>query len=241
MKTVVIGDVHGRSIWSDILNHEQPDKTIFLGDYVTSHEGIGGEEQLNQLSSILKLKRDNPSNIVLLRGNHDLDVMPCRWAECFPRGPLVVRKRFSDEAFRNEFLELTQWVHVIQVGNKPVICSHAGVSKSWLELLFGRVRFDEDAINTLPPSESFGFNLEDLSYRGDYPKQPCTWIRPRSLQTYAVDRYDQIVGHTPTMQGCSKMSTANGDIIFLCDSLANRGYLVIENDCYIPKFLDDIL
>ena len=40
MKIVVLGDIHGLTVWKDIIDKEQPDQVIFLGDYVSSHEGI---------------------------------------------------------------------------------------------------------------------------------------------------------------------------------------------------------
>ena len=38
MRTLVLGDIHGKTIWKDIIKKENPDKVIFLGDYVTTHE-----------------------------------------------------------------------------------------------------------------------------------------------------------------------------------------------------------
>ncbi len=37
MKTIVIGDIHGRTSWKDIIEKEQTwDKVIFIGDYFDS-------------------------------------------------------------------------------------------------------------------------------------------------------------------------------------------------------------
>ena len=53
MKTVVIGDVHGRSLWKLIVNQEQDaDRIIFIGDYFDSFD-IKGEEQLNNFLDII--------------------------------------------------------------------------------------------------------------------------------------------------------------------------------------------
>lgn len=72
MKILVLGDIHGRLIWYDIIKHESPDITIFLGDYITSHEGIYSEQQLANLEDILNYKENNPDKIILLRGNHEI-------------------------------------------------------------------------------------------------------------------------------------------------------------------------
>lgn len=55
MKTVVIGDIHGRSIWKLIVNIENPDRIIFIGDYFDSFN-IKGEEQLNNFLDIIEYK-----------------------------------------------------------------------------------------------------------------------------------------------------------------------------------------
>lgn len=73
MKIVVLGDIHGRLIWSDIIEKENPDKVIFLGDYISTHEDISAEQQLSNLEDILNYKEENPDKVVLLRGNHKIN------------------------------------------------------------------------------------------------------------------------------------------------------------------------
>lgn len=70
MKILVLGDIHGRLIWKDIIEKENPDKVIFLGDYVSTHEDISSTQQINNLVDILTYKENNPDKVVLLRGNH---------------------------------------------------------------------------------------------------------------------------------------------------------------------------
>lgn len=70
MKIIVIGDIHGRTIWKDIVKQEF-DLCIFLGDYVDSHYGITAEEQEKNLLEILDFKENNPNKVILLRGNHE--------------------------------------------------------------------------------------------------------------------------------------------------------------------------
>ena len=67
---LVIGDIHGRTIWKDIIEKENPDKIIFLGDYVSTHDNISSSQQINNLEEILAYKEDNPDKVILLRGNH---------------------------------------------------------------------------------------------------------------------------------------------------------------------------
>ena len=71
MKIVVLGDIHGLTVWKDIIDKEQPDQLIFLGDYVSSHEGISESDQVSNLLEILRFKDHHPETI-LLRGNQDM-------------------------------------------------------------------------------------------------------------------------------------------------------------------------
>ena len=70
MKTLVLGDLHGRTIWKDIIEKENPDKIIFLGDYVSTHDDISGIQQIDNLEDILTYKENNLDKVILLRGNH---------------------------------------------------------------------------------------------------------------------------------------------------------------------------
>ena len=73
MKTLVLGDVHGRTIWKDIIEKENPDRVIFLGDYVSTHELISSDQQIEELYAILDYKENNPDKVILLRGNHKIN------------------------------------------------------------------------------------------------------------------------------------------------------------------------
>ena len=73
MKILVLGDIHGRLIWKDIIEKENPDRVIFLGDYVSTHEDISSTQQINNLVDILTYKENNQDKVVLLRGNHKIN------------------------------------------------------------------------------------------------------------------------------------------------------------------------
>lgn len=72
MKILVLGDIHGRLIWNNIIKREAPDLTIFLGDYVSTHGLESAEQQLANLEDILNYKKDNQEKVILLRGNHKI-------------------------------------------------------------------------------------------------------------------------------------------------------------------------
>lgn len=69
-KILILGDIHGRVIWKEIIEKENPDKIIFLGDYVSTHsKNITNEQQISNLKDILDYKKENSNKVVLLRGN----------------------------------------------------------------------------------------------------------------------------------------------------------------------------
>ena len=56
MKTLFLGDTHGRSVWKKIVEKENPDRVIFIGDYFDSFD-IPGIEQIHNFKEIVDLYR----------------------------------------------------------------------------------------------------------------------------------------------------------------------------------------
>ena len=227
MKSVVLGDIHGRTVWRDIIDREQPDNVIFLGDYVSTHDCVSESDQVSNLLEILRFKDHYPETI-LLRGNHDLQHLGYYWAECSGYFPWVA-ELMTD--FKDEFLAKTQWIHVM--GN--TVFSHAGISTKWLE----SNRLTLDGINSLGPTELFGFtssNPRDIY--GTSPEQPPTWIRLETLIDVMIPGYDQVVGHTP-VEHCFNVKDSSDipNSLWLCDALDNKSYLVIENNNFYENKL----
>ena len=125
MKTLALGDIHGRDCWKQIIEKEAPDRVIFLGDFITTHELYSEDDQLQQLREILEYKRQHP-NTIILRGNHDLDGLGYYWAGCYPAPGRKIHA-FMDRTkpLGQEFLRLTQWIHVEEIGGKPYIAKMA--------------------------------------------------------------------------------------------------------------------
>lgn len=225
MKILVLGDIHGRLVWMDIVEKENPDKIIFLGDYVSTHDDISAEQQLANLEDILNYKKSNPERVILLRGNHDTQHLGYYWAECsgFDR---KVGSFMGSSDFRSKFLDATKWIHIEEIGDEKYIFAHAGISKEWLN--YSNIKFEE--INSLAPDVRFGF-IPDTPYDsyGTSKTQSCVWIRPATLVEYAIDGYNQVVGHTP-IELIRSFEMTNGKRLWLCDSLANNNYLIIEDN-----------
>ena len=242
-KILIISDLEGRTIWKDIIKKENPDTTVFLGDYVASRV-VSPEQELETLKEVIAYKEANPDKVFLLRGNHDVCSLGYSWAGCWPVAP-----ESSDEWMQNNesrFLAATQWIY--QIPDTNIICSHAGIGKyflekceKWLVENRGSQYTDGtidtgivlDLINTIPPCNLFGFTGPSWDHSGDSYTQPCTWIRPDALTGCAIENYVQIVGHTRT----NKIINYRGCGIWMCDALDYGMYLVIDNDEFIPKEL----
>lgn len=232
MKILVLGDIHGRSIWKDIIEKENPDKIIFLGDYVSTHENFSAKQQLSNLEDILNYKEENSDKVILLRGNHDIQHLGYYWAKCSGYY-LTICQYMSESNFKERFLKLTQWIYIDE--NLKTIFSHAGVSQIWMDNSKIKSIYE---INNLEPSELFEFNPESFyDYYGDSVTQPPIWIRPQALYECNIADWDQVVGHTPVIKDIINIRefTKNNRNIWLCDALNISKYLIIDNNEFIPS------
>jgi hypothetical protein len=233
MKTVVIGDIHGRTDWKEIVGRYEARETtfVFLGDYLDSHEEITVKQQCSNFSEILEFKRSNPENVVLLMGNHDLHYF----------SSLFNCSGFSGNAYKRSHSEmedavrsgLIKFIHIDR--ERKIIFSHAGVSEVWLGMRFGSKVLDDAMIDRLETE----MNVSDLDFAIDYtdsygddPWQGPGWIRPMSLLSHAVEGFTQFVGHTRTAGENAVMIKSlknKEDEIWLIDCLPNE-YCEIGED-----------
>lgn len=231
MKTLVFGDIHGRDCWKDIIPKEFPDNVIFLGDYVSTHDDIDPETQINNLKDVLECKMLHPDDVILLRGNHDMQHLGYFWAECSGYDKYVGVEMTK---IKEEFLKSTQWLYI----KDNIVFSHAGISTEWLRV--ANISSIEE-INNIEPDERFGFWPCKMSdYYGISPTQPLTWIRPQTLVEYMPEGITQVVGHSPVKKICNvsievreKYNIKCPDL-WCCDALPEQ-YLIIENDEFIVK------
>lgn len=245
MKYTIIGDVHGRTVWRDIVQKESDsDKIIFLGDYVSTHypQYISEDQEIEELYGVLDYKEQNKDKVILLRGNHCLEGLGYNWAECYPRVRSNVAQYMRTKDVTGWFLNSTQWVYHIPDTN--IVCSHAGISNTWLKKAMQYYKtidknipenvFDQiNCINKIKPCEIFGFTPDSpFDNYGDSWTQPCTWIRPMSLNEDKLPNIIQVVGHTRDYnKGC--IYNYNKEI-WCIDALKDTNeekseYLVIEN------------
>lgn len=216
MKLMILGDLHCRSVWKDIVAKENADKIVFLGDYTCPRDVKFDDptDACGFLYDVLDFKDKNPDKVVLLRGNHDLDALGYYWARCYPQDHPKVAQYWQTEDVKNWFLRNTQWVYRIPATN--IVCSHAGISVNWLGFKravdadrIDSVIYDPpitvwDRINSMSPSELFGFTEDNpFDTSGESKCQPCTWIRPYTLLQCGVENIIHVVGHTPVDHICN--------------------------------------
>lgn len=222
MKTIVLGDTHGRQDWKKIVE-QSFDRVIFIGDYYDTHDNITPLEQLENLREIIEFKEANPDKVVLLIGNHDYHYWP------------GIEERYSgyQPQMRASFeYELREYGHLFQMTHEQdgILFSHAGVTEQFLK--DKRLTKDDphfllvDQINDLFKHQPRQFGFYGYDPYGDDITQSPIWVRPHSLMKDRVDGYKQIVGHT-TMRELQSFSSGS---FYFIDMLGTTGeYLVIED------------
>ena len=191
---VFIGDIHGRTIWKKIIDLEPAaDRYIFFGDYFDPYEPIPFDVQAQNFRDILNLKARLGERVVLLLGNHDYHY----YTDVRPYSRYDFRNAGTIKSLLTENLEAFQIA--FQFGN--FLCSHAGVSSTWLDTWFpdGWVWKGIDMkINSLHAEkpEAFDYFEGDRSGYGEDERQGPFWIRPNSLSKATDIQITQVFGHT---------------------------------------------
>ena len=242
MKTVVIGDIHGRSVWKLIVNVENPDRVVFIGDYFDSFE-IKGEEQLNNFLDIVEYKKTSGKEVIMLIGNHDHHYWPGVTGRGTTSG-FQATMSFQYEQFFRDNIDAFQMA--VLVGNR--LCTHAGVCSQFLKET-GYWTYDKhsneshvaDFLNDLFHYKPNEFCFDAFMDRnemggwwtnpyGDNEGQSPIWIRPKSLQnsnrtTDLRKKYVQIVGHTQ-QTGIDIKGKSTGGKYYYIDTIAVGQYLI---------------
>lgn len=188
MKIIYIGDTHGHSSWADIIDNEEFDIVVLMGDYVDSFT-VKPEVQRDNLLKIKEYKEKYGDKLIVIYGNHDhsyLEREKCSgWNPITDKLCTPILKEMKDKGmFHLSFIY------------DDIIATHAGISKYWLK---------EVAFLTEPQYVKFGnfptcyldWNcIKGYNGYGDTISQSPIWIRPASLLQDKIDGYRQIVGHT---------------------------------------------
>lgn len=219
-KTIVLGDTHHRNLWKRIVNKEEPDRVIFIGDYWDDWTTTA-EVGLPNFLDIIELKKSGEIDVIMLLGNHDMSYYPDFNETCsgYQRSyQFIIRGAMADH---KEHLQMAYEMD-------GFLFTHAGVTKTWLEtwgdVIEGTV---VEKINGLLGFRIRAFNFHGTEPSGDDVTQSCIWVRPRSLAEDHIDGYIQVVGHT----GVRKIvPPGNGSPGYFIDTLGtSQEYLIIED------------
>jgi hypothetical protein len=238
MRTLCIGDTHGRSNWKLAIYQEQPvDRVIFIGDYFDSFD-ISGVEQIHNFKEIIQYKENNPQvEVVLLIGNHDYHYFP----EIGYNGTIGYQNRIAPSII--QVIEENRHHLQMAYGFDNYLFTHAGVSPVFMDQVFGAEGWSKDNVvvdlNELFKYKPKTFQFNGFNYSGDSTTQTPIWIRPRSLMAANKKHerglkkdYIQIVGHTKMkkidLEGSDKFT---GGRYYFIDTMELSGdYLIIEDN-----------
>ena len=236
MKTIVLGDTHGRSFWKLAVHQDKPDRVIFIGDYFDSFE-ISGLEQIHNFKEIIKYKEDNPQvEVVMLIGNHDHHYFP----EVGYTGTSGYQSRIAPSI--NQVVDENR--HHLQMAYSfdKYLFTHAGVSPVFMDEAFGENGWSKETIvedlNELFKHKPKTFDFNGLEPTGDNACQTPIWIRPRSLMSAnkkhskgLKNDYIQIVGHTQMKRLSVELSKQiTGGKYYFIDTMETTGEYLVHQD-----------
>ena len=242
MKTVVIGDIHGRDIWKQIVakEHDDTDEFVFVGDYFDSFT-VKGLDQINNFLDIIDFRNTSIYHkVTLLIGNHDYHYYPG-----IEDNGTSGYQTLMAPSIKHVVSDNKQYLQAAyQVGE--FVFTHAGLSSEWLDDMV-----DEWSVDSLDATinDLFRFQPQKLAYRpykqvgstvygvggyGSETFQGPLWIRPKALMAANRDtlrnQIIQVVGHTPQDTIDIKGKSTGGRYYFI-DTLeyGQNQYLVVKD------------
>jgi len=222
MKTIALGDTHGRDVWKEIVDKEDPDRVIFIGDYFDSKEGIDGKLQIRNFLEITGYKRHSGKEVILLLGNHDFHYL---------KGVPDEYSGYQDWLCWSIQDVLEENIDLLQVcySLNNLLFVHAGISKTFL--YNNRIEENEHVVNSVNnlfkfSRNSFRFTVgTNRDWYGNDVCQTPLWVRPPSLLKDKIDNYVQVVGHTQV----ERIDITESGVIFIDTLGISEEYLVIED------------
>lgn len=225
-KTIVIGDIHGRPYWKQIIVKEKPNRVIFIGDYFDSFD-YTAEEEINNFNDIIEFKTSGQSDVIMLIGNHDFHYIDDheRYSGFRAGAASSINRVLVDNKHHLDMMYQFNYF----------LFSHAGVSYDWL-IKHGWNGTDNitDWVKDMWLYKPNAFRFDGYDPYGDSKISSPIWIRPNSLQKSNKDtelktKYIQIVGHTQQKQIDIKNKSTNGRYYYI-DTLGTSGeYMIIED------------
>lgn len=230
MKTIFLGDTHGRSLWKDIIRNEMPDRVVFIGDYFDSHDKeLTAAIQMFNFKEIIEFKKTGAMEVIMLIGNHDYHYFPeigYNGTSGYQSGAALEIGRVLDE--NREHLQMAYLLD-------NILCTHAGVGHNWLveQMDYNSEDNIADFINDVWKYKPQLFQFNGFDPYGDSWTQTPIWIRPHSLMvgnkdSFLKKQYIQIVGHTQVE--VIDMGKATGGKYYFIDALGTCQEFLIYED-----------
>ena len=234
MKTLLIGDIHGRTTWKGIIQKESPNRVVFFGDYFDSFD-ISGIDQIHNFNQIIEFKETTDIEVIMLVGNHDHHYLHI--GETYSGFQSALQHDIYFTLKRN-----TKYLQVVYLFDN-ILCSHAGISPIWLDETFGlwsksTMVDDVNELYNYQPKK-FNFSHKGFDPYGDSVEQGPLWIRPRSLMKSNKGddgfkkNFIQVFGHTPLDNIHNSFISSEksmGSRYYNIDVLESGGYVVYENN-----------
>lgn len=227
MKIIGIGDIHGRTVWKEIVDKEaDADKVVFVGDYFDSREGHTPDQQIDNFKDIVEYKKQNMDKVILLVGNHDAHYL--RGFNETYSGYQAAKAIDIGELLESAITDnLLQMCYI----NGKYVFTHAGVTKTWCELALGQPTPSVDevleaAINDMFRFQPYVFKFNmgaNFSQTGNDICQTPIWVRPQALVSDMIDNAICVVGHTSV----NELAIMEKENLILIDALWDRQYLSI--------------
>ncbi len=227
MKTLVLGDTHGRPYWKEIIAKESPDRVVFIGDYFDSYDDYTAAEQMDNFKQIVEYKQSGQAEVIMLVGNHDYHYMRGvseHYSGHQGGAAPAIQQLLEDN---KEHLQMCY-----RLGD--FVFSHAGISHDWLTIHGYSV--EHDLIEWVNDKFKFTpklFEFAGWDPYGDSVISSPIWIRPASLlksnkETWLKEKHIQVVGHTQVNK-IDVAGKATGGKYYLIDTLGTTGeYMVID-------------
>jgi predicted phosphodiesterase len=245
MSIAIIGDIHGREKYKEIIDDamSKARKVILLGDYIDPYpisektpdtkskysfmynkEYIYPkfEDTIKILDDIIQIKKSNLNKIILLIGNHDAHYL---------FDDIEISSRYDSKnatkiksIYKNNF-DLFQYA--FQTKNK--LFTHAGISNGWYNTHSSILKdfgLNDDKSNFMEVFDNisksrYNYILNIVSYirGGDSLYGGITWADFDETYKNNLDGFDQYVGHSK-VKNIITMTNENGTITY-CDVLNN--------------------
>ena len=152
MKYNIIGDIHGRTSWKELVIEDCIN--IFVGDYFSPyHSEYTFNKCMQNFREIIEFKKQRPETVLLI-GNHDAD----HWQWNHDRYQCSRHDFNHDDEIAQEFEKNKDLFQIAYSAGNQYLISHAGVSMIWYYR--NKVLANQDIINRFSIVDHF----VDLTY-----------------------------------------------------------------------------